>query len=403
MNVLLVGNGLDLYYKFPTKYSNFLHTVEFLIQNYDDSIRTIGDVFSSESLQKDDSFIADCYREHQVIYDNTDLSENTICEIIRLTKKNRWFSYLHKSFNEDVGWIDFEREIAVVLRCFKEVLHNITEKFSEQVFPSDFEKYIIKNFSFFTNQSLSIVFKEGKTGNIPGLFVVDSEYLIEYPVGSDLKTVNAEKIICDLYDELLELSKALKLYLISFVEEPLSMMATEDVTQSRLLQCKALRHTEAIVTLNYTNTYEKLYYNNSVFHLHGDVNGDIVLGVNADSADEYDESAKVDTSFLRFKKYYQKALYETDAEYLRWIEKYAMERSYNIDLLIMGHSLDITDRDIIVELFNVADTVTVLFHDLSAKKQYIQNLVKIFGKSKFESYRRKKRLEFLPINTDLFI
>lgn len=403
MNVLLVGNGFDLYYKFPTKYSNFLHTVDFLIRNYNDSIRTIGDVFSSESLQKNDSFITECYREHQVIYDNTDLSENTICEIIRLTKKNRWFSYLHKSFNKDVGWIDFEREIAVVLRCFKEVLPNITEKFSEQAFPSAFEKYIIKSFPFFTNQSLGIVFKDGRTSDIPGKFVVDPECLIEYPVGSDLKTVNAEKIICDLYDELLELSKALKLYLISFVEEPLSMMATEDATRSRLCQCKALRHIQAIVTLNYTNTYEKLYYSNSVFHLHGSVNGNIVLGVNADNADEYDESDKIDTSFLRFKKYYQKALYETDAEYLCWIEKYAMERSYNIDLLIMGHSLDITDRDIIVELFNVADTVTVLFHDLSAKKQYIQNLVRIFGKSKFDSYRRKKSLEFLPINTDLFI
>ena len=33
MNVFLLGNGFDLYHKLPTKYINFLNTVEFL-RNY---------------------------------------------------------------------------------------------------------------------------------------------------------------------------------------------------------------------------------------------------------------------------------------------------------------------------------------------------------------------------------
>lgn len=36
-NILLVGNGFDLYYKLPTKYADFLHVVKFLLKNRNNS------------------------------------------------------------------------------------------------------------------------------------------------------------------------------------------------------------------------------------------------------------------------------------------------------------------------------------------------------------------------------
>ena len=48
MNILLLGNGFDLYHKLPTRYDNFLHTVNFLINSYTKEMTTIADIFGQE-------------------------------------------------------------------------------------------------------------------------------------------------------------------------------------------------------------------------------------------------------------------------------------------------------------------------------------------------------------------
>jgi hypothetical protein len=63
--------------------------------------------------------------------------------------------------------------------------------------------------------------------------------------------------------------------------------------------------------------------------------------------------------------------------------------------------LDITDKDIIIELFDHARAINVFYHDENAKKDYIDNLIKIFGKQKFDDLRRNKNLRFCSLNDDL--
>ena len=153
-----------------------------------------------------------------------------------------------------------------------------------------------------------------------------------------------------------------------------------------------------VVTFNYTNTFERLYQYEKVFHIHGNVNKSIVLGINPDKADE---TENIDTSFLRFKKYYQRTILESDVEYIKWLIEYqtdptAIGRSVDtISLLVMGHSLDVTDKDIIEELFGIADDITVLFHNEEAKASMIANLISIFGQKKFFELRKEKSLLFL--------
>ena len=125
-NILLLGNGFDLYYKLPTKYADFLHVVDFLQKHRKDSFETIGTVFSQQTLQNTDPFIKVCYDAHTKTYDSTPLKQDDITEIIRLTEKNIWFEYLSSVFNKDVGWIDFEKEIGVVLDCFGKALKKPT-------------------------------------------------------------------------------------------------------------------------------------------------------------------------------------------------------------------------------------------------------------------------------------
>ena len=66
----------------------------------------------------------------------------------------------------------------------------------------------------------------------------------------------------------------------------------------------------------------------------------------------------------------------------------------------MGHSLDVTDKDILYELIECATDITILYHDETSKAQYISNLVKIFGREGFIQLRAMKNLTLLPLNMD---
>ena len=388
MNVLLLGNGFDIYYKLPTKYINFLNTVDFLRNNYSEDIKTISDVFSSLKLQEKDDFITECYTKHKETYDKTSLDDDKIKEIISLTKDNIWFKYLLKSFNKNVGWIDFEKEIAFVVKAFNELFKMSGIKIGfGNLFKSDDVKYIIKFFDFFYKKiQESGYFVGGPT------HILKPEYIIEYPLGSKNQTINKDAVAKFLSKSLLDLATALKLYLECFVENSLDLLAKE----KGFKLFEAVSPANLTITFNYTNTYEKLYSNNDSYHLHGNVNDQIVLGINPDESDEIET---VDTSLISFKKYFQRTMYETDAEYLKWVGELT-EDVDDYTLIIMGHSLDVTDKDIINEVFSNAENIYILYHDQKAKASYISNLVKIFGKDEFDKLRRKKQLTFLSQDGD---
>ena len=154
-----------------------------------------------------------------------------------------------------------------------------------------------------------------------------------------------------------------------------------------------------VVTLNYTHTFESIYckeIKRNIYHIHGDVDFNIVLGINSN---ENDNLETVNTDFLRFKKYYQRTMYETDSQYLQWL-KDRYDSQEDLNLLIMGHSLDITDRDILYELIELATDIKILYYDDKAKAQYIANLVRIFGREGFMTLRSQKNLAFLSLDTD---
>ena len=151
-----------------------------------------------------------------------------------------------------------------------------------------------------------------------------------------------------------------------------------------------------VFTFNYTNTFEYLYSaSGTVEHIHGNVNSDIVLGVNPD---EKDELYEMDTTFLQFKKYFQRIFLGTDVKYINRIQNLLTTKKYDngYTLYVIGHSLDVTDKDIITELFELANRIIILYHSKSAVKGYIKNLVEIYGKEGFDRIRLSKNLNFLP-------
>lgn len=392
MNILLLGNGYDLNYMLPTSYRNFLLTVDFLLKSNLDNIHTVGDVFGNANLQKDDRFIAASYDAYKETYAEVTLDTQTLKALVERAKRNIWFSYFLKSFNREAGWIDLEREIAFVVGRLQSFFDKADVTFLPHLaFTEMGSKYIIMDaFNFFVAEA-----HYSRNALPTGARKIKPEYSIEYPLGSGEYVINKEKIVGELNDALIEFAEILKTYLQCFIDKTVEKLVDQDA----ITQLPPLNYTDVVITFNYTNTYESFDSDAQVFHIHGNVNDKIVLGINPDQNDDKDT---INTDFIAFKKYYQRTYYDSDMNYLRWLRDLLDGGGGDSDmhLLVMGHSLDVTDEDIIRNLFGLASEINILYHSEASKSSLIRNLVNIFGKDKFDQIRDEQQLAFLPLSMD---
>ena len=393
MNIFLVGNGFDLHHHFPTNYIDFLNTVQFLIKHYDDSLDTIGKILGNPELKDHNGFINKCYEKHAPIYDATPLPQTTAEAIVANAKENPWFNYLCQCVSKDIYWIDFEKEILRVLDAFSAFfdygselsLTNNHVVFDFASFPTNPEdRHILSQFNYF--------FEELESSRIgrSRMMRIKSNYAIERVVGSGSYHLAIDDIVSDLYRSLRDLANILRLYLLSFVDAPAKEYAKLDVKP----HWASLPAPNYVFSFNYTSTLEILHSNNMVDHIHGSTNTNIVLGVNPD---ETDELGNTDTTFLQFKKYFQRVFFKTDLSFINKIRAtQATPRANDTTLYVLGHSLDSTDEDIIKQIFDVAKSIIILYHSETSVKNQIKNLVQIYGKSGLDTLREQKKLQFLP-------
>ena len=398
LNILLLGNGFDLHHRFPTRYLDFLHTVRFLMMHEGETFDTVGSVFSHESLCVLNENIKEAYLTHSSTYDSVILDSNDIQKIIELSPENCWLKYLMNSVSKNIKWIDFEKEIATVLSAFEHFFASKNQLFFHEKklrinfssCPEDSRAhYIIQQFNFFFDYESTKASRLFQLGD----HTVKSQFLYENPIGSGCFFVNEEKIASQLFDSLMDLSEMLRIYLKNFVEAPARYMCDNGIKP----MCNSYPKEGHVVSLNYTDTYEKFYndFENVVAHVHGSTATKIVLGINSN---ERDEVGNIDTTFIGFKKYFQRVLFKTDDSFLRKLEGLRMTQKSagEYSLYIIGHSLDVTDKEIITQLIDVSHRVTVLYHSQEAVKIYIRNLVEMYGKNGFDQIRTQKHLAFLP-------
>lgn len=429
MKILLIGNGFDLEHNLPTSYNDFLlfclkvmpifsSDKDFSIQKYkqdylenwniDESVKqTLITAFNSRYVDKES--ITDLEYDTGIRTSNKELNE-----LYSHIKFNIWLRYFQEySHRFGRNWIDFESEISRVIKAL-----DLAKKYLS------------------THE------------NILGSNLKDEPILIEIlkAAATTLQTVfrNAETVenfASFLNTELDKLIRALEIYISYFINK---------IEVSRLSSDIEALEPDCVLSFNYSNTYERIYgveKNIQYAYIHGKAeisknatSCNIVLGI-----DEYltGESKNTELEFLTFKKYYQRIYKSTDNLYLDWVDEikdgytdyrreieaaYARnniperQRARTISignriytegppmrcpqhtLYIFGHSLDVTDQDVLKMFICNNNVQTKIFYhrknidDKKSLGKIIKNLIGVMGQE--ELIRRTggthKTIVFIP-------
>lgn len=380
MNMLIIGNGFDLAHERPTTYEDFL--------NFAESIMRIQTFKGSQT-----EFQADLLGLHPGVMEyvlklreDTAVSQvngqvHTNNEILRemwnCLDENVWYKYFQSICKENKirgkDWIDFESEIQEVIKFFDERFHDLYEPFS--IPATEIPALSSKIRNFYSKLEFSR-FKATKNR--------DEKY-----------RVTCSDFIEKTYQDLESLIRCLEIYLDDCVRKMPILSYSPDIKDLKI---------DFTLSFNYTTIPTDIYPSlTNTHYIHGcaksdrlAADNDMVLGVN-----EYWEGKDKDTNtnFNLYKKFVQRIIKETGIGYkeiLRvMITKYKdFEQRQAItgwlhtnNVYIFGHSLDVTDGDILREIMLSKGIVTTIFYrDKQQQANQIANLSKVLTQEKLLQY-----------------
>ncbi|QDK96521.1 hypothetical protein FM020_00765 [Acinetobacter tandoii] len=442
MNILIVGNGFDLSHYLPTKYDHFmdvmgaielkdtgglpknlaeksidewLNLLEKTFEKREDLASQPHDMAFDELFSKTrDSKFIEKTKEYYLT-ESVEVSAKDVLKIQYQLELNCWYQYFKNHVEEIKTWIDFEQKIedvlVVVARCIVDL---------ESM---DHQDKIINYLNKRGQDNLKIKLKDFETLNFFNFITKNEGVMIPFNLnlnfchGKDVKNgFSSANFINFLHTELEKFIEIFNLYLEIIVGQ---------LIQSRMIDIDAeWSYPDKIYSFNYTNTYQRLHDAVDVEYLHGSCGEyqNIVLGV----SDLEGESLKKIKAY-GFTKYHQKLFKDTDYIFLNDsvskvkmykinLESYRKDyvnlsfQDFNAEIMrkerldlnfyIWGHSLDVSDKDYIIDLFSLNDEidrnvrVTVYYFDKPAKFALLNNLLAILGKDKVEQWMKNKWLVF---------
>ena len=409
MDILVLGNGFDLAHGLPTQYRDFL-----------DFVKVIKQMVKGVHPNNIDWGKINSNVKQQMNMNMGNIRDNLYSQLDMwrdLVEDNFWIDYFIK--NEGYikeNWIDFESEISKVI-----------QDFDNDLFQSGNTRRNIKDEMVQLSNDFLCERYEKYTMLVQSIDVCTNE---EY------ESITYEKIRDELYRDLQKLIRALEIYLVQYIEEQNIGLKVPEIEKLK---------PDHVLSFNYTDTYRKVYDENAhkkedmYDFIHGktDINHTIencnmVLGI-----DEYlaEERRDKEIEFVSFKKYYQRIYKETGSRYLNWINEINVENEnynksiaqleeelkenkgmgkvgYNTrdqlekirknppkhNVYIFGHSLDVTDRDILYTLICCKNVyTTIYYYNDEAHAQQIANLVKVIGQKEliYRTGGPSKTIEFI--------
>lgn len=346
MNILVIGNGFDLAHGLPTKYTDFLKFVEVINQVIE--IKNNDDI-SNLDWRGINQQIKELIKINMGNVRNNIFSQGQAWR--ELLEDNFWIEYfLQCPMYQKENWIDFESEISKIIQSLDNDMFDEAKRISglsDEVYEisNDFLQHKYSQYLFTTQIKIPLTERR-------------------------METLTFQEIRDKLYYDLNRLIRALEIYLADYVEKIECNRVSPDIEKMSF---------DKVLSFNYTKTYTKLYDScvcAEYDYIHGSTDikntietNNMVLGI-----DEYldDDRKNRDTDFIAFKKFYQRIYKETGCKYKDWIteihsnaqirnlnycnkkddgsKEYVSDYSVQHNLYIFGHSLDITDKDILREL-----------------------------------------------------
>ena len=367
MNILVLGNGFDLAHGLPTKYEHFLEFVD-IYKKYRD-ILIPGESIKS-AWEKEEGL-----RQEFLLYlaNLCDQKKKIFAELAEMISENIWIDYFLSIFTQmkqegREGWIDFESEISNIVQ--------------------EFESIRLEMLANIKNDQEVTYLKPYQIDKLERFFINDEE-------PETLEGI--AKIKKQMLENLNKLIRALEIYLSDYVNNLPVSKRLPDIDELKI---------DKVLSFNYTNTYERIYGKDKpdikYDYIHGkaeithDINScKLVLGI-----DEYliGEERNSNTEFIQFKKFFQRIYKKTGCKYVDWLKeyeannigKYASLEAEDLNVYIFGHSLDVTDKDIMRRLIlseagrmfkrDGLKAQTTIFHfNQEAMGSQIANLVKVIG------------------------
>lgn len=363
MKVLMLGNGFDLYHNLLSHYDDFMTIGEYLTRKYStieyDKLDGI-DIYSELcDLINENEKIRNKLLTYEEAYKKIKINKDEYGTFLTKIKSNYWFKHFLGCKNR-FGWVALERQVAEVLSNFK------------KGYSSGFD-VLVDNLIKIDGHSDAFI------KHLKKYYFVDGKY---------------DEFVFSDYCQFIEI---LKLYLKIFVDNILPYIINIYGSNAR-----HFRDDDYVLTFNYTDTYEKLYNSRTkVIHIHGKLDNEIVLGVNSN---EDDDVANTDYRFIKYKKYYQRITKHTLKDLKRMIREVELTpATQQKGLFVMGHSLDISDEDIITVLFDLFDCITIYYHNDEALDQYVKNLKRIFGAKELSKMTVSQKVIFQKLTTSEFM
>ena len=307
----MLGNGFDLYHNLLTHYNDFMTIGEYLCKkhstiNYDnlDNITIYSEFedLANKTIQEKLFTYEDAYKEAEI-------NKEEYASFLEKLHTNCWFKYFLdiKSRN---GWVALENQVADVLKKFRQSNPSGMERFWNAI-------------------------KE------------KNNYSESYMHHVRMYTPNIKEYTAFFEEQYNQFVDTLKLYLKIFVDSILPNISSQYASYN-----SHFKNNDYVLTFNYTNTYAELYGSKAdIIHVHGKLDDSIVLGINSN---EYDDAGSNDYKFIKYKKYYQRITKRT-LDDLNPLFTYIKLTTEQRCLSVIGHSLDVSDGDILTVIFDVFD------------------------------------------------
>lgn len=426
--IVIIGNGFDLRHFLPTKYN---HLITILREIEKLEFNTISEVnfetlFGKLFKEKDEWFyekIKEFYKTSEINFDVQELKS-----IQQRIKINNWFQYLKSVEDYKIEtWIDFETEIERILKfiltyfdqtsngIYKYPLHNGSKDGDFYFSRFDSQNFISNNLQI----NILSFFKLFDLNNDRGIVFINKNYILD--IDSQIQNYH-EKLFFDfVYNSLEEFTGVFNDYIAQIINVFYENFKEERRDSFINLGNKFLfDKVNKIFSFNYTDTYSKFYksknevenefrgvirsgFFNGTDFLHGksieNWNGNleklkIVLGVN-----DIDPLLK-NHKLFQFTKYFQKLHRNTDYLFLdKIIKNIKLKLPYEIDFIFWGHSLDVSDKDYINDVFYITEKtrsqIKIFYHSISGKADQLKNLLNIIDKNMIESMMKNNKLVFI--------